>query len=113
MAAGMFAINATLANWWGAVADISGRHLGALFGLMNSMGAVGALASPPFLGWFVEHMEALGYTGREQWDPAFYVYASVLAVGALGWLLIDPTRPVQAEVPETGIIPENALAHSR
>jgi len=27
----------TLASWWGSVSDLSGRHLGALFGLMNSL----------------------------------------------------------------------------
>lgn len=87
----------TMASWWGAVSDISGRHLGALFGLMNSLGGVGAFISPPFLGWFVERMDELGYTGRARWDPALYVYAGVLLLGAFGWLWIDSTRPVEAK----------------
>ncbi|HLN28712.1 MAG TPA: MFS transporter [Gemmataceae bacterium] len=101
MAAGMFAINATLANWWGAATDVSGRHVGALFGLMNAMGGLGAVMSPPFLGRFVQYLGSLGYEGRAQWTPAFFVYAGVLLVGAFGWLLIDTTRPVQAEAPVT------------
>ncbi len=102
MAAGMFSINATLANWWGAVADVSGCHLGALFGLMNSMGGCGAFVSPPFLGRFVEFMGDLGYEGRARWDPAFFIYASVLLVGAFGWLLINVRRPIEAQKPSSG-----------
>jgi ACS family glucarate transporter-like MFS transporter len=99
MAGAMFLLNATLANWWGAVADISGCHLGALFGLMNSMGGVGAFISPIFLGRFADHMKALGHEGRAQWDPAFYVYALVLFTGALGWLFVDSARAIRDPVP--------------
>ena len=98
-AAAVFAAFTTLASWWGAVTDISGRHLGALFGLLNSLGGVGAIASQLFLGSFADRMGALGYTGRDQWDPAFYVYAGVLGLGALGWLLIDSTRPIEPATP--------------
>ncbi len=110
----MFALHATLPNWWGAVADVSGRHLGALFGLMNSIGGLGAIASQLFLGVFVDWMKERGFVGRAQWDPAFYLYAGILMVGAFGWLWIDVTRPVEAPVlvaveepppePSTGIV---------
>jgi MFS family permease len=105
----VWATNMTLANWWGAVADISGRHLGALFGLMNSMGGVGAIASQLFLGRFVDWMGRLGFEGRAQWDPAFGVYVSILGLGAFGWLWIDPTRPVEpavAPAPPAPALPE-------
>ncbi len=85
----------TLASWWGAVTDISGRHLGALFGLMNSIGGVGALVSQLFVGQFADWMEKRGHQGRAQWDPMFYVYAGVLLIGACGWLLIDSSKPVR------------------
>jgi MFS transporter, ACS family, glucarate transporter len=94
----MFAVHLTLPNWWGAVADISGRHLGALFGLMNSIGGLGAIASQLFLGRFVDWMGSRGFAGRAQWDPAFYLYAGILLVGAIGWLWIDVTRPVEFAV---------------
>ncbi len=86
---------ATLASWWGAVTDISGRHLGAMFGLMNSIGGCGALISQLFVGRFADWQKSRGLSGRLQWDPIFYVYAGVLFAGALGWLLIDSTRPIQ------------------
>jgi MFS family permease len=94
----VFTLSLTLANWWGAVADISGRHLGALFGLMNSIGGIGAVASQLFLGRFADWMHDLGFEGRAQWDPAYYLYASVLLVGSVGWLAIDPERPIEQPV---------------
>jgi MFS family permease len=83
---------ATIASWWAVVTDISGKHLGALFGLMNSMGVPGAVGSQLFFGWFADWMKEHGHVGRGQWDVAFYVYAGVLLLGALGWLFIDATR---------------------
>lgn len=83
------------ANWWAIVMDISGRHLGALFGLMNSMGVPGAFFSPIFLGSFVDWRREQGFLGRDQWDPAFYLYAAVLLVGAVCYLLVNATRPVE------------------
>lgn len=85
----------TLASWWGSVADLSGRHLGALFGLMNSLGGLGALASQRFAGKFAAWMKSQGHTGRAQWDPIFFVYAGVLLVGAMTWLFIDARRSVE------------------
>lgn len=97
-AVAMFALHATLPNWWGAVAEVSGRHLGALFGLMNSIGGLGAIASQLFLGRFVDWMGGLGFVGRQQWDPAFYLYEAILLVGAFGWLWIDVTQPVEPPI---------------
>src|SRR5207244_5401163 len=86
--------NAVLATWWGAVTEISGPHLGSLFGLMNSMGVPGAVASQLFFGWFADWRASLGYEGRERWDPGFFVYAGVLLLGACGWLFVDVTKSV-------------------
>ncbi len=90
------AVHFQLASWWLAVTDISGKHLGAPFGLMNSLGFPGAAGSPLFLGWFVDFLTHRGYDGRDCWDPAFYVYALVLFVGALCWLFVDSSKAIQA-----------------
>jgi MFS family permease len=89
-----FCANAVLANWWAAVTEISGRHLGSLFGLMNSMGVPGAVASQLFMGRFADWRGEHGFRGRDQWDPGFYLYAAVLLVGAFGWLFVDATKSV-------------------
>jgi MFS family permease len=86
-----FLVQLQIAPWWTVVTEISGKHVGALFGLLNSLGVPGAVASQYFVGWFADRQKELGYSGRAQWDPIFYVYMIVLLVGAIGWLFIDPT----------------------
>lgn len=83
-----------LAAWWATVADVGGRHTGAIFGLCNMIGLAGGAISQIFLGQFVTYMAKLGYTGRDQWDPAFYLYGAVLMVGGILWLFVDPKRTV-------------------
>jgi MFS family permease len=89
----MFAISQQ-ATFWAVTTEIGGAHLGVVFGLMNSMGVPGAFVSSMFLGQFVDWMASQGYEGRAQWDPAFYVYAAVLVIGACCWLAVDSRRKV-------------------
>jgi len=49
-----------------------------------------------FLGRFADWMRDQGYSGREQWDPAFYVYSAVLMIGACCWLAVD----VREKIPD-------------
>ena len=94
----MFAISQQ-ATFWTVTMEISGRHLGVIFGLLNSLGVPGAFASTMFLGQFADWMEAQGYHGRQQWDPAFYVYAGVLLLGACCWLFVDARAKVDDSQP--------------
>jgi len=89
----MFAISQQ-ATFWAVTTEIGGRHLGVVFGLLNSLGVPGAFVSTVFLGQFVDWMGARGYEGRAQWDPAFYVYAGVLVIGALCWLAVDARHKI-------------------
>ncbi len=89
------------ATFWAVTTEISGKHLGVVFGLMNSMGVPGAFVSTVFLGRFVDWMKSQGYEGRAQWDPAFYVYAGVLLVGACCWLGVDSKKQVPDQEPQT------------
>lgn len=92
----MFTLS-TLPAWWGAVTDLSGRHIGALFGLMNSLGGLGAISSQLFAGRYADWMKSQGYEGRAQWDSIFYVYAGMLVLGAFGWLLINSSKSVDRD----------------
>jgi MFS family permease len=87
-------------TWWSTTTDISGRHVGALFGLANGMGVIGAMGSQLFFGLFADWRAELGFTGRAQWDPAMYVVALVLVCGAATWLFVDPTRTIEGEAVE-------------
>jgi sugar phosphate permease len=81
-------------TWWSCATEVSGRHVGALFGLLNGLGTVGAVASQYFFGWFADWRERLGYSGRDQYDPAFMIYAAVLVIGAVCWQFVDSSKPV-------------------
>jgi hypothetical protein len=76
------------------MADIGGRHLGALFGVCNMVGLAGGGFSQLFLGYFVDYMAGLGFVDRARWDPAFYLYGGVLMFGGLLWLFVNPHRTV-------------------
>ena len=86
-AAAFCAMHLTLPNWWSVAIPQCGRHVGALFGLMNGVGVIGAMASQGFVGVFIDWREGLGFTGRARWDPLFDVYVGVLALGAGAWWL--------------------------
>jgi sugar phosphate permease len=83
-----------LPNWWACAYDVSGKHPGSLFGLLNGMGVVGAIASQYFFGAFADWRKAQGYTGRAQWDPAFYVSITLLVTAAALWQFMYQRPPV-------------------
>ncbi len=87
MAAAMLAMHLTLPNWWSTAIPQCGKHVGALFGLMNGVGVIGAAASQKFAGVFTDWRKELGHEGRAQWDPLFDVYVGVLVCGAVAWAL--------------------------
>jgi sugar phosphate permease len=89
-----FGVQIQVPAWWASATQVSGVHLGALFGLMNMIGAGGAICSQLFLGSFADLMKSWGYTGRGQWDPGFFVYVAIALIGMTLWALIDPTRTV-------------------
>lgn len=83
---------------WSCIIGISGRHVGALFGLINMSGMLGAAASQYLVGDYVEHRKALGFTGRDKWDPVFNMYLVVLVIGGACWAAYR-TRFVEPELP--------------
>ena len=82
-----FFVQLTLPTWWSSAIEQSGKHVGPLFGLMNMMGTVGALASQWFVGVFADWQVSRSLSGRDQWDPMFTIYVCVLITGGICWLL--------------------------
>jgi MFS family permease len=70
--------------WWSCAIGVSGRHIGALFGLMNMVGIFGAMSSQYLVGALADWMGAKGFSGREQWDPIFFIDVGVLVCA--GWI---------------------------
>ena len=94
-----FCTQATQPLWWSCAIGISGRHVGALFGLMNAVGVFGAISSQFLVGAIADWLGARGFTGRTQWDPIFYIDIAVLIFAACMW---STFRFVVVETPETG-----------
>jgi MFS family permease len=80
-----FFAQTTVPLWWSSAIGISGRHVGALFGLMNSCGVIGALASQYLVGALADILGARGFQGRQQWDPIFYIDIVALTLAGLLW----------------------------
>jgi MFS family permease len=107
-----FGIELQLPSWWACATQVSGRHLGALFGLMNMIGGVGAIVSQVFFGIFADWRKGLGYSGRAQWDPAWYAYAVVALIGMILWSLINPEKTVEGpKAKSAGLDASRARSH--
>lgn len=93
-----FSAQASQPLWWTSSIAISGRHVGALFGLMNSVGVFGAMSSQYLVGYLADTLGKQGFTGRDQWDPIFYIDLGVLTVAGLLWSTFRfvPVEPVAA-----------------
>jgi sugar phosphate permease len=92
-----FFIMLQTASWWGAVSDISGRHVGALFGFMNALGIFGGVGGQLFPGWMADKKGLQGFSGRAQWDPALYYFGIVLFIGAVAWIFVDSNKSAIGE----------------
>jgi ACS family glucarate transporter-like MFS transporter len=90
-----FGLQLALPSWWSCATQISGRHVGAIFGLMNMFGSVGRIAANAAVGGIADWRKSLGYSGRAQWDPALYGFAAVALVAMVLWSLVDPRRTVE------------------
>ncbi len=55
-----FATQLTQTMWWSCAIGISGRHVGALFGLMNSVGVFGAMSSQFLAGAIADWLVRAG-----------------------------------------------------
>jgi MFS family permease len=98
-AAALFCLQVSIPTWWTVVAEISGRHGAAMFGLMNSMGGLGVMAMNFFVGYVVESREAAGLAPLECWQPVFDGVSLGLALGAVCWSLVNATRPISLQPP--------------
>lgn len=93
-AAALFCLQVSLPTWWTVVAEISGKHGAAMFGLMNGLGGLGVMVMNYCVGRIVDARQAAGLTLVECWRPVFDGVALGLACGAVCWLLVDATRSI-------------------
>jgi ACS family glucarate transporter-like MFS transporter len=91
-----FMTQSTQPLWWSSAITVSRKHVGALFGLMNSVGVFGALSSQYLVGALADWLGKHGHTGRTQWDPVFQIDVVVLLLGAVTWFTFRLV-PVESE----------------
>jgi MFS transporter, ACS family, glucarate transporter len=97
VAVAAFGVQLQLPSWWATATQVSGRHLGALFGMMNMMGGAGRFVAQLFVGGFADWRASLGYSGRAQWDPGLYLFVVIAMIGAVCWSLVDPEKSVDED----------------
>jgi ACS family glucarate transporter-like MFS transporter len=87
LALALAAADLALGACWAVPLDIAPDHAGVVSGCMNTLGNLGGLVGPLVLGLAVDRWHS--------WTLPLYFTAIVYAGGALAWLAIDPTRPIQ------------------
>jgi ACS family glucarate transporter-like MFS transporter len=82
--------------FWAITADFAGEYAGLVSGIMNMGAQVGgavATSLTPFLA------------ARLGWQAAFFTAAGLAVLGALSWLLVDPTNSLA----QLAVVPEPTL----
>lgn len=68
--------------------DISGKHVATIFGIMNTVGNLGAAAFAQFLP------NLLSIATKGKWDVVIWVFASLYFTAATCWIFINPYKRV-------------------
>jgi MFS family permease len=76
----------TTAAAWGTCVDIGREHSAVVSATMNTVGQIGAIASPLIVAYSVEHFH--------DWNLPLYLLSGLFALGAACWFIIDPEEPV-------------------
>ena len=75
----------SLPTQWGAVTDMGGRAAATMFGIVNTVGALGGFVAGPVFGYLKQNYD---------WDGVFYGVAAMCLASAVTWLFIDCTQRV-------------------
>jgi ACS family glucarate transporter-like MFS transporter len=67
--------------FWAVTADIAGEHVGVVSGLMNMGGQAGGVCTASLTPLIASHFG---------WEMSFVAAASIAALGAVAWILINP-----------------------
>ncbi|WP_230979820.1 MFS transporter [Steroidobacter gossypii] len=94
LAGGAGAIYLSQSAYWSVTADFAGEHAGVVSGVMNMGCQVGGAITASLTPWIAAELG---------WKSAFFVAAALAVIGAVAWLLVDPTRTL-----EDGRLPRSA-----
>ena len=90
MACSLFGLEMAVGVYWATCLDIGNDYAGTISGFMNTIGNIGSALSPLVFG------AVLQFTGS--WIYPFCVAATILVIGALMWLKVNPELPIAKEL---------------
>jgi hypothetical protein len=76
----------TLGAAWSVCSEVGRNHIAVVGAIMNTAGQIASMACPVIVAYSVAWFR--------NWDFPLYLLATLFAIGAVCWLLIDPNRPV-------------------
>jgi ACS family glucarate transporter-like MFS transporter len=87
LAGGAGALYVSQSSFWAISADIGGPFSGSLSGFMNMGGQFGGAVTTFLTPYIAQHFG---------WTVPFLVAAGLAVLGALAWVAVDPSRPLEA-----------------
>jgi len=78
-------------TWWGTVTDIGGSASGRVFGMVNTVGSIGATVAGPIMGYVL---------GAYGWASLFLFVGGVYVLTAVFWACVNCTRRLVFVEPE-------------
>ena len=92
LAGGAGALYLSQSSFWSVTADIAGGSSGTVSGIMNTGNQFGAFLTAMLTPWIAS---------RFGWTTSFLVAAALCVVGAVSWLVVDPTKTLSSPSPES------------
>jgi MFS transporter, ACS family, glucarate transporter len=83
LAGGAGALYLSQSSFWSITADISGASAGLVSGFMNMGGQIGGAVTASLTPWIA---------AQYNWTASFLVAAALCLVGAIGWLVVNPSN---------------------
>jgi ACS family glucarate transporter-like MFS transporter len=93
LAGGAGALYLSQSSFWSVTADIAGASSGSVSGFMNMGNQIGAALTATLTPWIA---------ARFGWTTSFLVAAGLCIVGALSWLVVDPSRQLMIRSADAG-----------
>ncbi|RHA15652.1 MFS transporter [Megasphaera sp. AM44-1BH] len=90
MACSLFGLEMAVGVYWATCLDIGNDYAGTISGFMNTIGNIGSALSPLVFG------AVLQITGS--WIYPFIVASSILVIGAMLWLKVNPEMKIADEL---------------
>ncbi|HYM09488.1 MAG TPA: MFS transporter [Bryobacterales bacterium] len=88
LAGGAGALYLSQSSFWSVTADIAGPSAGTVSGVMNMGAQIGGTVTASLTPWIAKHFG---------WTESFLVAAGLCALGALAWLVVNPSRELRTE----------------